>query len=58
MRITLLETQREEVLVHFLCIVSPNLKLLTFLEATALQLLQIDLLVRGWIRIVGSHEVA
>ena len=36
-RITLLETRREEVPMHFLCTVSPNLKLLTFLEATALQ---------------------
>ena len=36
-RITLLETRREEVPMHFLCTVSPNMKLLTFLEATALQ---------------------
>jgi hypothetical protein len=52
------ETRGEEVRMHFLCIVPSPMKLPTFLRTTALQLLQIELLVRGWKRIIGSHEVA
>ncbi len=33
---------------HFLCIVSPIMKFLRFQKTTALQRLQIELLVRGW----------